>query len=339
MLQMDDSNSTQGHTMQRQANTNRKVAWSIAAVLAMLIVLLVLANCAHNEAIRTPATNPTPAGATPTNPNPPVSLRRNNPSTPDASTTDALARAQQTTHCPFGRPIARKGLHLGLTESVWRKGYDLLHSADHKTPYWVCETDTSLTLEQHVQRKGMRFTADPQLHMAHAEPSDYRGSSRSSIDIGHMAPAGDHEDTQLDLRDTFYLSNAVPQNSTLNRGLWEHIEACARQTTTPNGTTWIITGPTNAASDNNQAAGTTIGAGVVVPSRVWKIVIVKGANGALRVWAVDVPNAQPPPHAATSDFAVSVATIENETGFDLLPNLPTDERQTIELAVHAIVCH
>ena len=322
--------------MQRQADTNRKAAWSLAAVLATLILLLVLAYCAHNAAIRTSATNPTPAGAAPTTPNAAVSSE--NSSTPDASTTDALAKTPQTTHCPFGRPIPRKELHLGPTESVWRQGYDLLHSADHKTPYWVCESDTSITLEQHVQRKGMRFTADPLLQLAHAEPSDYRGSSRFSIDIGHMAPAGDHEDTQQDLRDTFYLSNAVPQNAALNRGLWEHIEACARQTTTPNGTTWIITGPTNAESDNNHAAGTTIGAGVVIPSRVWKIVIVKDANAALRVWAVDVPNAPPSPGAVMGDFQVSVADIEGETGFDYLPDLPKAQREAIEQTPHAIQC-
>ena len=222
--------------MQRRTNTHPWIAPTHTTPFALLIVLLVITGCTHNKAIKT-------------------------------LSPDALVRTQQQpTHCPFGRPIARKNTNIGPTESVWHAGFDLLHSTEHKTPYWVCETNTSRTLEHHASRKGMRFTVDPTLQLAHAVPSDYRSSSSLSIDIGHMAPADDHENTTQDLRDTFYLSNAVPQNATLNRGLWERIETCARQTTSPNGTTWIITGPVNTATNaDDPSSNQTIGTGATIP--------------------------------------------------------------------------
>lgn len=294
--------------VQRRTNTNPSIVSIHTTQFVLMVALLVLTGCTHNKTIR--------------------------PSAPQTSD----RTQQQPTHCPFGKPIARKNTNIGLTEFVWHEGYDLLHSADHKTPYWVCESNTSRTLEHHTSRKGMRFTVDPQLHLAHAEPSDYRGSSRLSIDIGHMAPAGDHESSQQDLRDTFYLSNAVPQNAALNRGLWEHIEACARQTTSPNSTTWIITGPVNTATDAPDTAQ-SIGAGVTIPARLWKIVINENANGEIQAWAVDVPNAQPPADVVVGDFAVSIATIESETGFDLLPSLSIAQQQSLKRTARSSGCN
>jgi hypothetical protein len=84
--------------------------------------------------------------------------------------------------------------------------------------------------------------------------------------------------------------------------------------------------------------GTTFGAGVLVPSRVWKIVVFKDAGAALRVWAVDVPNAPPPRHTTMDDFSVSLATMESKTGFDLLPRLPPDQRHILVQVAHAITC-
>ena len=61
-------------------------------------------------------------------------------------------------------------------------------------------------------------------------------------------------------------------------------------------------------------------------------------DGATRVWAVVTPNQKPAPGWAMNDFAVSIADIEEATGFDLVPSLPAPEQPAVEEAVHAVKC-
>jgi endonuclease G len=315
-----------------------------AVVLATAILILTLTGCTHRTTVQPVHTVPNralDAAHRPTLQHPRTDLVDRIEHLPPILQTTATTPDQvHPSHCPFGSPKPRKHEAFGPTEAIWRPGYDLLHSAELKIPYWVCETYTQSTLVQNVTRGSRKFTADPDLHGPHAVPSDYQGSASEHLDIGHMAPAGAHEDNQRDLQDTFYLSNAAPQNAALNRGLWEKIEQCARTTTPAQGTTWVITGPMFATDRPvPDIPVSTIGAGVVIPTHIWKVVIAEQADGVTRIWAVVTPNQKPPEGWALDDFAVSIATIENETGFDLMPTLPIDQRQVAEQTGHTIGCH
>lgn len=314
-----------------------------AVVLAAATLVLTLTGCTHRTTVRPAHTVPNrslDAAHRPTLQHPRTELvNRIEHLPPILQTTAATPDQVHPSHCPFGPPKPRQHEAFGTTEAIWRSGYDLLHSAEQKTPYWVCETYTPSTLAKNVTRGSLRFGTDPDLHGPHAVPSDYQGSASEHLDTGHMAPAGAHEENQRDLQDTFYLSNAAPQNAALNQGLWEKIERCARTTTPAEGTTWVITGPM-IATDRPvpDIPVSTIGAGVVIPTHTWKVVIAEQPDGATRVWAVLTPNQKPSAGWAMDDFAVSIADIEEAAGFDLMPNLEPAERPSIEQAVHAVEC-
>lgn len=269
------------------------------------------------------------------------------PPPPDSARVAMAAPAGATaSQCPFGEPVPRRGLAFGATERVVRAGYALLHSADLKTPYWVCEAYTTASLRNTVERGSLSFKADPALRLARAVPADYAGSSQHRtraglfpIDIGHMAPAEAHSSSESRMVDTFYLSNAVPQHRAMNRGQWARLEACARTTGPVRGTKWVISGPMiYTERDVAYVTVDTIGTGVVIPTHTWKILVYRTPADELRAWAAVMPNGVLPENAQLDDFAASIDAIEDATGFDFLPQLSAAEQRRLEAPVHPIAC-
>jgi DNA/RNA endonuclease G (NUC1) len=260
-----------------------------------------------------------------------------------AATTSTIAA---NPHCPFGEPVPRRGLDFGPTERVARAGYTLLHSADLKTPYWVCEAYTTSSLRNNVERGSRSFKTDPVLRLAHAVPRDYDGSSQHRtraglfpLDIGHMAPAEAHSSSESRMVDTFFLSNAVPQHRAMNRGQWARLEACARTTGPVRGTKWVISGPMIYSERDVQFVTVdTIGDGVVIPTHTWKILVYRTPADELRAWAAVMPNQVLPENSQLDDFAASIDAIEDATGFDVLPDLDSADEVRLERAVNPIAC-
>ncbi len=249
-------------------------------------------------------------------------------------------------HCPFGEPVPRRGLDFGPTERVVRAGYALLHSADLKTPYWVCEAYTTSSLRNNVERGSQSFKTDPVLRLARAVPRDYNGSSQHHtraglfpVDIGHMAPAEAHSSSEQRMADTFFLSNAVPQHRAMNRGQWARLEACARTTGPVRGTKWVISGPmVYSERDVQFVTVDTIGDGVVIPTHTWKILVYRTPADELRAWAAVMPNQVLPENSQLDDFATSIDAVEDATGFDFLPDLGGADEAPLERAVAPIRC-
>lgn len=257
------------------------------------------------------------------------------------------ALSPETSHCPMGDPVQRPGLDFGPTETVARAGYRLLHSADLKTPYWVCETYTARSLRSVYDRGGLKFSADPTLQLAHAVPADYKGSSKYMtrrgrdfpIHIGHMAPAAAHASTAQRMIDTFYLSNAVPQHAAMNGGQWARLEACARTTGPVSGPKWVISGPMiYTEADVREITVDVIGNGVVVPTHTWKILVYRSPDGELKAWAAVMPNGPLPEGSQLQDFVASIDEIEDATGFNFLPELEVVEQRALERTRHPISC-
>lgn len=111
----------------------------------------------------------------------------------------------------------------------------------------------------------------------------YRGSG---YDRGHNAPAGNVPDNDPNSRmmsETFSLANMMPQDQTLNRGVWaKSVEAATRKFAERNrgpGDVFVFTGSSGQLG--------LIGRGqhsVVVPAYVWKLVYDETGNRAWAYW-------------------------------------------------------
>ena len=107
-----------------------------------------------------------------------------------------------------------------------REGYTILYSGRDKLPLWVFERLTSKTLERNIQRGNRNFIEDVEIPIPHRVfDVDYHSVSKNfGFDKGHMAAATNHEDSLKAMEQSFLYTNACPQHSSCNRGVWKQLE-------------------------------------------------------------------------------------------------------------------
>jgi endonuclease G, mitochondrial len=198
----------------------------------------------------------------------------------------------------INRKIAAK------TRELCNAGYAGLHSGVTRTPLYSAE---HLTKEQLEQGRGLKrvnsFHADDRLpHSERAELADY---ARSGYDHGQVAPSGDMFDPQSQDQ-SFSMANMVPQEPTINRGVWERIEAWVRRLARLRGELFVITGPLFQGGELKR-----IGGRVLVPTATFKAVYdpIRQEAGAYVV-----ENA-----AGALPKIVSIAELKKLAGLDLFP--------------------
>lgn len=225
---------------------------------------------------------------------------------------------------PFGVP--RKTVELGPTRLVERSGYLLEHSDVRRIPIWVVEHITAEDLHPVPKYRRPRWKADPELPPdVRAEDEDYKRLSKEQpIDRGHLAPSADFG--SKDARDeTFYLSNAVPQISRINRGVWRILEEKIRAWAAKRGEAWVITGAIAGAPPSGER--------VAVPKMVYKIVLAKrSADAPWEALAFASKNEEPAEQRPVriEELLVAIDAIEDESGLDFFPELPGELEPALE---------
>jgi endonuclease G len=155
----------------------------------------------------------------------------------------------------------------------------------------------------------------------------------SGYDRGHLAPAADHRHSRAALRDTFFLSNVVPQHPAHNRDFWARVERFVRDLLREKwDTAYVVTGPlylpsrgkgrsSEAFAWRNPALGEPL-QWVAVPTHLFKVVYARneggGGGAGPVVGAFVVPNAPVPADAPLARFAVPLAAVEAASGLRLL---------------------
>jgi len=151
----------------------------------------------------------------------------------------------------------------------------------------------------------------------------FRGSG---YDRGHMAP--NHAiatrygvDGQ---RETFLMSNVVPQTPRINRYIWKDLEArVSRRYGRYFSEVWVVTGPVFSEPVDR------LDSGVAIPSGYYKI-LVDESGDALRVLAFLVES-DCPPYTRIKSRLVSVDELEESTGLDFFPRLSESVQAEIEV--------
>ena len=239
-------------------------------------------------------------------------------------------------HCPFGQPQLSATLEHGPTQVVSRQAYALEHDSLSKIALWVCGSlDPDLVFGD-AERKD-NWLPEPELNgKPRAVDADYKGSG---FQRGHMVASEDRVATQALNDATFFFSNAVPQNGSLNGGQWSQLEATIRgwvenQTLTD---AKMITGGffyDPAEDDPATADGIIhfqqIGSGnVAVPTHVFKLVV--GRNGTqTKAIAFVAPNKKPPAGWTFTDGIVAIDWLEERAGLDFMPDLDPGDEVSLE---------
>lgn len=188
---------------------------------------------------------------------------------------------QCAVHSPWGFAESKHTL-----QPLCRTGYLSAYDAAAKIPNWVAYTLTPGNALG-CQPRGNDFVADNSVKNG-ARPDDYTGTG---YDRGHMSPDSDQAWSENTQRESYLMTNMVPQAGSLNRGIWKLLETSIRG--------WVVQGNapyTIYVGAVYTPADKTIGRGVVVPSTYYKIVV-NQKTGQTAGWVF--PHKPPYPNLGT----------------------------------------
>jgi endonuclease G len=214
--------------------------------------------------------------------------------------------------------ITRASIGKGVKRLCYR-AFAVAYSPVSRTPIWSAEVVDATTVrlarqlprhdEFHPEKRLASSGRTSPRDDPRAELADYRGSG---YDRGHMAPSGDMPtpDAQAE---SFSLANIVPQAPRLNRGSWAELESDVRDQALDVRRIYVVTGPVF----NGKNVG-VINDRVMIPSHVWKAILVTAADGKIRGATVYV--------ASNTDYPVwktmSVVQFSQFSGVNPFPGLP-----------------
>lgn len=195
-------------------------------------------------------------------------------------------------------------------------GYD----KNHNITSWVAY---NLNKAETVRSAGRSddFFNDPELRVPRqATNADYY---RSGYDRGHLAPAADMGFDQMAMDQSFFLTNIVPQNPTLNRGLWAELERGVRQQVQIDQDLYIVSGVLVVDGKHNLGPMT-------VPDYLYKI-ICDYQGPEVKMIAFLIPNSSPTKEMR--EYVVSVDQLEALTNIDFFVELEDKLEERLESGI------
>ena len=181
--------------------------------------------------------------------------------------------------------------------------FAVIHRCEVKAPVAVFEHLTVAAMTGKSKRKD-NFHADALVApQCSATLADYATVGKTH-DRGHMSPAGNNNQNDAIMSESFNLSNMVAQIANNNRGIWKQLETFERQWAMVAGTDYYI------ISGGIYDAGHPVtGNGLGIPTRLYKIVIERNSK---KVQAWLMPNAALPVKDLPK-YAVPVSAVEDAT--------------------------
>lgn len=133
--------------------------------------------------------------------------------------------------------------------------------------------------------------------------------------IFHVAPSGDMP-TLESQQESFTLANMVPQEASVNNGIWERIESATRNMAKDRGELYIVTGPIY-SGDTIQR----IGGAVMVPTHMFKAIYdpKRKEAGAYLVGNTEGTQAQ----------VISIRQLEALSGISVFPSISNQAREDV----------
>lgn len=218
------------------------------------------------------------------------------------------------------------------------RNYSVCYDVDRHISHWVAYPIFKKVYETPVLRRVNDFNYDPndQLPVIPTRDQQYigtggngRGYGAWGYDRGHMLPQASRYNNYEPNRMTYYGTNMMPQNSTLNQNIWVSLEGKVRgwgglQT---NDTLYVVTG---AAFKSTKTIDNANGP-IAVPSHCWKVLLRQRGNQNRQISQFKADELKTIGFVFTNDDAGaatsiesavrSVKEIEELTGFKFFRNL------------------
>lgn len=200
---------------------------------------------------------------------------------------------------------------------VNHKYYSYGYDKEHNLTSWVAYNLSKRELGGSVERSD-DFINDPELRVPRqATNANYY---RSGYDRGHLAPAADMSFSQRAMDESFFLTNIVPQNPSLNRGLWAELEREIRQQANRDGELYVISG--TLVINGKEKLGS-----MTVPEYLYKIVC-DYQEPEVKMIAFLIPNSSPTKEL--NGYVLAVDQLEALTNIDFFAELEDELEERLE---------
>ena len=218
---------------------------------------------------------------------------------------------------PYGEPADQRGL-----KHLVNKGYSVGYDDSLPSPRWSSYRVFPFK-DVHLERPST-FKSDVRT-TARVTTTEF---VRSGYDRGHLSPnyaisVCYGEEAQ---KETFLLSNIVPQVHALNAGLWKDLEQrIVRRYVERYGTVWVQVGPVF-TEPSAQKVGR-----IPVPAAFWMVVSeYEETTRGLRAIAYLIPHEETWRDHELTRYVVSIRKVETLTGLDFFPKLPKATQDRLE---------
>lgn len=228
------------------------------------------------------------------------------------------------THAYGGLPRAA-GPEVPGARVLVNAGYVAGYSDERGNPLWAAYRMTDVTPLPAPTERPDRFETDPRT-AARVSPDAYTGTG---YDRGHLAPnyaIATRYGAEAQ-RETFLMSNIIPQRHGLNAGLWKQLEQKAATSYPARcGEVWVVAGPV--FGDRPARLPSRTGAAPLVPEACFMI-LADESEGRVRTMAFVFPQ-DPKPGAELEDYVATIDEIEARTGLDFFAELDDAAESALE---------
>lgn len=227
------------------------------------------------------------------------------------------------------------------------RNYSVCYDVDRHISHWVAYPIFKKVYETPVLSRVNDFNYDPndQLPVIPTRDQQYigtggngRGYGARGYDRGHMLPQASRYNNYEPNRMTYYGTNMMPQNSTLNQNIWATLEGKVRgwgglQTY---DTLYVVTG---AAFKSTKTIDNANGP-IAVPSHCWKVLLRQRGNQNRQISQFKADELKAIGFVFTNDDAGAATSIESAvrsekeieelTGFKFFRNLDPAEADAVK---------
>lgn len=214
--------------------------------------------------------------------------------------------------------------HHGKVRVLMNSAYVVGYSETLCGPVWAAYRIQDLDRLEPAPPRPDHFEIDMRT-LARVSPEAYR---ESHYDRGHLAPNHGIATRfgEAAQRETFLMSNIVPQSHELNAGLWKELEQrIAGNYPARYGEVWVFCGPIFPENPRRLSRR------VAIPDRFFMIILDE-VEGRLRSQAFVLPQ-DAPAGASLAAYGTSIDRIEEMTGLDFLSELDPQSVAALEAKV------
>ena len=227
-------------------------------------------------------------------------------------------------------PNSLKAIHM-VGSSSWLNGYGgpqnqpirnytVLYDTENRIPYWI-----AYPMHPTYLKGGNRtddWAYDPIIPVIYQPNVVDKSYPDASLDRGHMLASGDRSASTSLNRTTFYVTNIVPQDQSMNRGTWSTLENKVRDwcQATAYDTLYVVTGSILPKGEQIVYTPDNSNKQIAKPKYLYKALLKQEKSS--KEWhsiAFKMENNNSGvPYTAS---VISVAELEVETGFTFFPSL------------------